>query len=372
MDRTPDYSNYSLEELYEAYRSIDKERYKDRALTILKEIKKRESENPLQETNPQSQKKLWLERAKAFLLDYLLFITIWIVIDNLIFIPVPHFLISLLSVILFCAYFALTEGRNPLNISPGKRIMNLQIISHDGAPPSQKTVIFRAAIIAALLVFDWETLFSSLPVPGIIMILAATIPIGFIFYNIWLAIKSPAGRMLQDYLTKTEVVFSPATARNPINAPETAEKNYQRTPDKDIGFAIIIITILAFTLFTDSISSAAGTGSIWDFPDSSTQTINTTLENTVVNELNLRTRIEVTTHLTKRFSTGSKSGAEKTLEVSIWIPATHFQQSTRERIMNSVLENITVTPGFYDAGTVIVWTGGEYLYWEYSFDLTLP
>ncbi len=60
----PDYTKYKLDELYEAYQSIDRDRYPERARTIAKEIRKRKALGE-DEQLKQQRKEIWFQKSRA-------------------------------------------------------------------------------------------------------------------------------------------------------------------------------------------------------------------------------------------------------------------------------------------------------------------
>lgn len=50
-DKTPDYSNYTLEELFQSYYNVDKERYPENYQAIVNELKKRKADIPQEEVS---------------------------------------------------------------------------------------------------------------------------------------------------------------------------------------------------------------------------------------------------------------------------------------------------------------------------------
>lgn len=373
----PDYLKYSLEELYDAYEHIDKEQYPDRIKIILEEIDKRKKE--VLEKNEKAQQKknepakLWMLRGFAFIIDYLLVIISIGIINNLISFPTLELFISIGSVIFFCAYFAFTEGRGTRKASPGKRIIEIHVVSQNDEAPHLRAIVARSAIIAAMIIFDWDELLALFHLPIFMAVLAWTIPIGFALYNIWLAIFSSDHLMLQDRLTNTNVV---STSERLIEQPEFDSMTYKqksKLPKPVLAIVLIVAMSVLGLVFTQLVYSFVGEGNIWKFPNQDSLSVQTIVEKHIANEMGIRSQVSIKTTKTATWENVSQGTVTKrSLEITIWIPAILWNKATRDKLTQIALEPLNVTKGYYDSGTLEIWTGFEYLEIKHSFDLTVP
>ncbi|MCK5124624.1 MAG: RDD family protein [candidate division Zixibacteria bacterium] len=312
-------------------------------------------------------------RQKAFLIDYIPFLVLWGVIDNIVYLPVSEKIMEIASVVLFCAYFVAIEGLCTPRASWGKRKQGLILVSRTGDEPGVWTVVLRSLIVASLIIADWSALLNRWPVPVFMQILSTTIPIGIIQYNLWLAARSEGGLMLQDRLTGTQVVWAasvecerPADSINLLSRPDIFPK-----PWNAVGF--IAGTSLIGLLFSLYINYQMDSASLWQIEDTTTADVSTVLEREVADELGIRCVVGLTNRVVWSWK-GSRddSEVERWLIVEVWVPAILWNDETLAKVRKVVLDCLTVEPGFYDGGKFKTTTGFSLFEWSRGTSLTMP
>ena len=76
-------------------------------------------------------------------------------------------------------------------------------------------------------------------------------------------------------------------------------------------------------------------------------------EDHIAESMSLRTEVSLTSMVT--WSTGQPK--RKELVVEVWIPAARWNSEVKQKVTKAILDNLTVTPGFYDGGSLKLWTG---------------
>jgi uncharacterized RDD family membrane protein YckC len=309
-----------------------------------------------QDTVPRAK---WTRRAGAFALDYMLFALLWGLIDNLVPLPVHESLMSLAAVGIFCLYFGLTEGRRDFRASLGKRLTGLVVVSRDRRQPSRSVIWGRAAVLASILVFDWDDLLSSdsfstvsfLAFTGLVAVRGS-----IILYNAFLAVRHPEGLMLQDGLTYTRVVSSSLASAKP--AETLPQRPHVEWPRQGIWLPAILVAIgwAAGIFFLGRLGGVEG-------PVAAARDINKALRY----ELGIRSRVEIGTNIVYR---GAER--ERNLGVSVWLPAVAWNEATARRTVEIVATHIQVKPGYYDRGSIQVGTGFGFVKLSRSFEINLP
>ena len=312
-------------------------------------------------------------RLKAFLIDYLPFVVLWGITDNVVCLPISEKVMEIISVALFCIYFVLIEGLCIPRTSGGKRVQGLRLVSWTGDEPGVWTVVLRSLIIASLIIVDWYVLINNWPVPAFVPILTSTIPIGIILYNLWLAVRSPEGLMLQDRLTGTKVVWEtsvekekPAASNDPPTRPDFFPK-----PWYAVGF--VLVPSLIGLLFSVFLFHQLDSEDLWKIDDTAVVNIATALESHVADELGVRCVIGLTSEVIwSKNGSSSEFEKERGLIVEVWIPVILWDNDTRVKVRDVVLEYLTIKPGFYDSGEFKTTTGIWLFNWTRTTNLTMP
>jgi uncharacterized RDD family membrane protein YckC len=321
----------------------------------------------------ESHRKLWWPRLKAFVIDYALFLIIWGIIDNIVYLPLPVLAVELGSVVFFCLYFAVVEGRSTKKASWGKRAVRLKVVSPDQEDLPVKKVILRSAIVAAMVVFDWSVLFDLFVLPAFVGILAWTIPMGLILYNLWLAVYSPSGLMLQDRLTGTRVVSLAAVSEGERVRTSIGQEPLKRFPKPGLATGMIAGVSIAGLLLSVGIDPSVSFGDILEFPESGEMSAVRAIEKNVADEMGIRcvADVEVETMFWWSNSGGSPT-VERRLKVNVWVPAVLWKEEVVEELTGVALTPLEVTEGFFSSGTLEINTGSLYIGDSRTFSLNMP
>lgn len=315
----------------------------------------------------------WLRRGLAFLVDYSIYLFAWTIISNLIVFPVPDIILTLASVLLFCGYFGWTEGRGVNRASLGKRVCRLCVLSSEDENPGLQTVIARSLILAALIVFDWSGLLGFLPLPIFVFAIIWGIPSGLAVYNGWLSIFSLDRLMLQDRLTSTKVILFPKVRKKWVRREPAPPEPISKFPRPFVASGFVLAAVLYSLASAFFAFSYLGGQNVWSFPDRAALDINTIMEKHIATETGIRARVNITDKYEKTYlGKDSDSPRTRSLEVKIWVPFVSWSESTRKKFAENALTPLSITVGYYDSGSLVIWTGSEYFNISRTYELTLP
>lgn len=300
-------------------------------------------------------------RLKAFLMDYLLFLVLWGVIDNLVAVPIPAKLMELASVVLFCFYYMVIEGSNRPRASWGKRWQGLMVVTRTGEQPGIWVVGQRALLVASFVIVDWSAMLDRWSMPDFAKVLAVTIPAGIVLYNLLLARRSAGGLMLQDRLTGTKVVWADgAEAAEPTSTEDPSTRS-NLLPEPWLAVGSILFTSMAGVLLSLFFLYNLDSDRLWQVQGPGAVRAATVLEEQVAAELGIRSVAKVYPVLQTDFSTsGPYSGITKKLVVEVWLPLILWNEETRQNVLRVAVKNLKVKSGYWDSGEFIIKTGRLY------------
>jgi hypothetical protein len=320
----------------------------------------------------------WTRRSIAFLIDCVLAFLAWGIVNNLVTAHIPETVMSLGSVAFFCGYFLLTEGRGRVRASLGKRLLKGAVVQSDGAAPPPRTVVLRAAVLAPLFAFDWDRAIIDLAPefvwPG--ELLAISVTLGFMMFNIWLLIRGPGRLMMQDALTDTIVIDRRAVAADaPFPARDRGQR-YRRGPpwiiptDQRHHRHRLPWMIAAAIILVLSLGAWGAVKLLWPrLADLfvAQAFVAHELEAKVWTEDGVRSRCK----LTEAYEWMAGETGQRNLWVTVWIPAVAWR-ATAERVASTVAKTLKVTPGYFNNITVTITTGGTPLNYSTRFTLKAP
>lgn len=364
----PEYCGYSLDDLEDARRHIDAEAHPERAKRIDAEIERwksgaRTAPRPLPPpTDPRF--KFAGRRFAAFAIDLMALATVWALVDNIVYFPIPTLLSVGASTALFLAYF--TVGEALFAATLGKHLMELTVSGYANHAIARS--LARAAIVAAVVWVDWNELLLVAPLdrlPVAVMSLAAGVTLGLgmlgIAFLFWVP---PVGQMLHDRVTGTLVI----THENQM--PERGTDSRSRLTAGAcvlaVGFGIIIV--VGFNL---GVLGVIGRGSPWEYVTQSIRDarhVDQALIDSIFRKVAIRTRVGVQS---QRVWT-SHEGSMSVLTVSVWMPAAKWNSATHKGVVDSVVATLSVEPGAYDKGELVIHTGTRFLRVNKTFSLNLP
>ena len=297
----------------------------------------------------------WKRRSSAFLIDFVLLSLLWGIIDQSIIAPGPEVVMSAAKVVVFCLYFALTEGLGGTRASPGKRLLGLAVVLRDGQTASTQVILGRAAILSLILVTDWVRVIWALDgeLPLVAYALPEMIVAGLVAYNAWLGFRGHERLMLQDGLTGSQVVLTPVPVVTEETGPTpSAVRREWPSPALCLGLvAVFIAGGLAFT-------AAMG---MRPLDRSHRYSLAFELEKTISSMADVRTRVDVTENLEVIGETRNRY-----LAISIWLPYRAWNPETLENI-EVPYAAIAARAEDFDSMLLKPWTGIGTDY----FDLTL-
>lgn len=146
-------------------------------------------------------------RLLGFAIDFMALTVLWAIVDNVLVVPISAPVVTALSLLLFLAYFSVSESVGSSTASPGKRAMGLVV-----GPEDRMTIgrsVARSAIVAALVWVDWGGIATMPPfdrLPRVSMEAVVGVQLAACLFNACLVLwLSPVGEMIQDRLTSTQV-----------------------------------------------------------------------------------------------------------------------------------------------------------------------
>ena len=407
----PAYARYTLDELQDAYAHIDRLKYPERAERLRDELEKRRSEAsrreslevdlPLEAESAglesqlarravRAMRDLRLRRATAFLYDYFLVVVLAAGVDNLVSAPVPELLLEFVAPVLFVLYFIASTFVGRPGTSLGKQLVGVETMRADGTPVTTARIAARASVLALLVLFPWESLLSALSrgsLPVIVLVAITAIRSVLIIYSILMVLRDPGGRTLHDQVAKTKVILTKLPESlskfletlDPLPTSEDqasevvvegprARRGIERPMLLLPALAIALGGALVFGAFVSGVLEADPLDYVRT-PIGEVSRVERILEGAVAESHSIRSRIGITTSVAWN---SSEPESRRGLTVDVWIPAVSWNPRTRDEVMETVLENLKVTPGFYDEGAIRVWTGFQYLSFTVTKTLVLP
>lgn len=366
MQDNSNYSNYSLDELYDKYKNLEKNKRFEQAKILLEEINKRKGIKKYTSQGKELANIVsWKRRGFAFLIDYGIYIALWGVIDNILYFPVPQILLILLSALIFFYYFYITEVNKKNPASYGKRITKIKVLTWDGEIPSRRQIIIRSSIVTAIVLISWDSLINSLifiSIPIIIFVIIASIENGILIYNGWLAIKGHDNLMIQDCFTSTKVFpFDFNIKKEDIEVSGCSPEKI-RFPSKPIICLIFMFVALIYLLFMATVNNQNVLSLLEN------KNPNKLMEEALADECGIRSVIDVESSIITDFDTDS---SVTTLNIFVWIPFAVWNNDSLQKYIDVALSKFDEEPGYYDNGQIELSTGFEYLNISRSFDLNL-
>ena len=358
---------YSLEELRDALQWVDRHAHPDRARRLEAELRRRLARPQMDPSATPGQNNLLgprAARAVSFVTDYLAFMMLWAIIDNVAIISVPHWVMAIAETAMFVGYFALTEGISLRRASPGKKAVGLEVATDRGTRASFRVTVLRAIIVAAFVVTDWYVLLAATPLSFLpVWVLTAlwSAQLAVVVYAVLLLFLDPKGRMPHDRITRTIVLPH-------LSKPEGTDRfaRFIRGPRRLIlpaaCTAVSAIVVFGFHFSVASVTGLDLTASLTSLAEG-----NRVLEEHIATSLSLRTRVTIRT----QYTWSTDEGKSRNLEVKIWIPAVEWSARAREQLVARALERLKVEPGFYDNGVLIVETGA-FISVKRTYPLNLP
>lgn len=340
---SPNYANYSLEELYDALEQIDSDVYPERTVELRREIQSKELKD--QTSNVIKQKTIWWDRTKAFVIDFVLASLPIMMLDLFFTYPISSIYFEVLYLSWFIAYFAyfeLVENRP----TPGKSFYKL------GFKSVNKSEIQKKRIALRLVIFSFPFMISSyLDTYFYAPLLIEAILTGLLFslftYNAVAIIFAPLGQSLYDSLSGFYV--------------DKTENNEKEITQFKPWYHWQVVCVLAATV-TILVFQIVDTDVV------NTNKISHAIQNEISNQHGLRTVVSIESTTTW---TLGKDHSLTEFEITIWFPIISWNDENIASASKTALDTLTLTPGFYDKGTLNVETG-RFLTVSESFELTLP
>jgi uncharacterized RDD family membrane protein YckC len=369
----PGYESYTLAELQDALRWIDRGAFPERVEVIEREIRKRNDESPaagksktevaLEYASP------WQRRTVGFIVDLVLVGILWGITDNLLQMPLPRTLTAFGFGLFLFVYFSVFESVT--GQSPGKKAARMRIRSHRGSAATWGSVTLRAFVVAAIVGVDWDVVLTSLPrlsMPMFVVYLVAALGLALYWTNAFLVFASQRERMIQDWLTRTIVEPTDSTPGEPT--PSTAANDsrpFKRAYAVILGVGLGFSWILGGAYLSTSVSGSslqsglsAASGDLYRVPR--------TIESRIASDIGIRTHVEVEQE--RKWTLGEESTLY--LKIRVWVPVISWTKERRAKIVESAVSDLKVTPGTFDAGAIVVWTGKPFLKIERSHTLNWP
>lgn len=298
--------------------------------------------------------KIWKYRLGAFIIDLIFIFLITALFQNIIPFNVPvslEYLVPFFSFLLYFTGLSLIKGKD---YSFGKAALNISIqYSEDSEGFYLKLLFLRVLIIALIWPLDLQELPGKIfggdfnEVFGIVLF---SIQYSFIFYNIFLALKT--GKMLQDRLTHSYVIFSPL---------DSDESYSNQIEDDDTPFhkpLLIISFVLALTSLS-FISNQTFKNTLL-FETAKKSRVETDVENLIYEDIGIRNRVRiwdtrVWSRKTKNNTTTTND--EMVLNIDIWTPIINWNSNNRESIVDIINQNLTIDYERYDRYNLKIWSG---------------
>ncbi len=379
-----DYRDYTLEELNDTLKWVDRDAYPDRASALEAEIAKRREDpqsRPRTQTSPGPPA---LRRFLAYVVDYLIFTGVWLVLAETIYFVVEPNLINALGGVLFGLYFVAWEGPGRRHGSPGKRLTRIRIVRSDGAPLSLRDATLRYLVLwvigggwIAVVTYPVPLGAGSLILGGVLLGLVS----GISLYNIILFFSDPGMRMLQDRITGTEVTrYTPASGREDIPvredtpAPEQRDLRWGRWIPGRWAFSICVLTVLlafgggAFGMVKAMESSF---GNEW-FRNAFAEYSDMTGQAKRVERL-LEETFSIPARVTMVYypDPEQKEEGQRRIVVTIEVPESDRVEEIKEDIAAAAVGDLEIDPDLYTGGDLGIVTRGFFRKTSESYPLEI-
>lgn len=296
--------------------------------------------------------KIWKYRLGAFIIDLIFIFLITALFRNIIPFTVPVSLEYLAPFFSFLFYFvglSLLKGKD---YSFGKAALNISVqYSEDSEGYDLKRLFFRVLTIALI----WPLSLQELPgkifggdfneVFGIVLF---SLQFSFIIYNIFLALKT--GKMLQDRLTDSYVIFSPLDSNESYSSLIDEE-------DSPVYKPVVIISLVLFITTCSFVVNQVFDESLL-FETEVETNIEQGLRSKIYESTGLRNRVEIwdSRNWSTDFVNDSKTD-KIVLNVEIWIPTILWNDTNRRSIIELINQTMTVDMSYYDSYFLRIWTG---------------
>lgn len=379
-----DYSAYTLGQLQDALRWVDRNRYPDRAATIERQIVRRREEiarQPRPETagtgtagQAERWRKALTRRTAAFLVDFLFFLILWSALEILVFSRssrIHHILFTFLAFIL---YFLIWEGLFPRKASPGKRLAGLSVVQWDGSGATVVNILLRSILFGSLSVLAWDQL-VHLAIRGEsafwILLAAVVLLRGESLFNLFLAIRDPHGRMLQDRMTRTLVIDAwSAIPGEKFPGREPRDGRSTRWVPSPLVLLIFVLGfggIYAMVQFRPIPSIGGESWSILAPIETERLDGADRIQEQLDRQLSLVTRVSIASR--NRKTTDRES---RILTVSVWLSPFKWSPQNRDRVREAVILPDGLDLDSFDEGVLKIWTGTRFFRYSRTFPLELP
>ena len=364
----PDYSQWSVAELIRGLKNLDGELYPERKQEMARQITlKQDRSSPSYEADHRSV----TTRFKAFLFDLIFAFGPYLIVDQVIAYPFDTQYLDLMAMLWFFGYFALFEVflKKP---SPGKQLLNLTVSTTDEQTNPMGSMLLRTAIVTVLFMYSQisDMLLSVLPPyvdNGVVSLLFCVW-----LYTLYLAVFSPDRTMVHDILSNTLVEDKNNTEQSP-----PATWHHARI------FAGCSVAYLIYSLFyvdvlldqiDHEIPQTIEQTSTDEQPDTDTNAapevpIDVYLQNKITEQLNIRNTVTFVQR--KAWSLG-KEGTTLSLNFTVWMPLMAWNDSNNKKILDILLAELKITPGYYDEGSITLMTGTSPLTLKQSVELNMP
>lgn len=298
--------------------------------------------------------KIWKYRLGAFIIDLIFIFLITALFRNIIPFTVPVSLEYLAPFFSFLFYFvglSLLKGKD---YSFGKAALNISVqYSEDSEGYDLKRLFFRVLTIALI----WPLSLQELPgkifggdFNEVFGILLFSVQYSFIIYNIFLALKT--GKMLQDRLTDSYVIFSPLDSDESYSNPIEDDDRSFHKPIVIICLVLVIAScsFIANQRFSDSLL----------FETAKKSEVEKDVETLIYEDIGIRNRViiwdtRVWSRKTENNTTTTTD--EMVLNIEIWTPIINWNSNNRDSIIDIINQNLTIDLERYDRYNLKIWSG---------------
>ncbi len=336
----PDYSQWSLNELHSGLEDIDVDTQPQHMQEIQTQIrvKTRALEREKTQTKHRS---ITLNRVKAFSFDLIFTYGPYLVINTLFVYPKNSAWLDVFGLIFFVSYFLFFEGflTKP---SPGKRLFRLKLVNSAGLPPKFTSILLRMAIITMLIsALQWPNV-----LPQLLDLIINALLYSAVLYSIYLASFSSDKHILLDIVSKTWVCHaiddqSPEDTVDGISQSRTTIRHHGT-----IMAGLFCVMLLGIFSLGNMLNTQQQT-------QTSAQSIDQHLENIIGDQLNIKSKITVNDIAISRFSSQAPNKESyNELQVIVQISLWDWNKTNQQKIVEMVMDALTVTPDYYKSGSI--------------------